>query len=256
MSVYKRIGEAVGESLEAVCDMQEEERRELIQTLGLQEVVDNIEQGRGQQEIIDITEPKIEPEDGNINEKIAAAIGETVESVVRMPKTEKKQLIEVLGLGHLVKDDDDDAGGPSTVIDTAELSSDSDDDLLLANTETGDNNDNVVISDTEDGGGGGVVRGWGECPVCQQIMPNSKLGLHAMACQGIELNGGEGLEVNPMEVQSKCGMCGCLVPDLVMEEHREGCWGNNANKRRIQTPMERRRAKYPKTNMWAAAPRK
>ena len=77
-----------------------------------------------------------------------------------------------------------------------------------------------------------------------------------MACQGIEFNGGEGLEVNPMEVQSKCGTCGCLVPDLVMEEHREECWGNNANKRRIQTPMERRRAKFPKTNHWAVAPRK
>ena len=252
MSVYKRIGEAIGETLEAVCNMQEEERRELIQTLGLQEVVNNIEQGRG--EIIDITEPKSEKKAANINEKIAAAIGETVESVVRMPKTEKKQLIEILGLGNLVKDDDDDTGGPSTVIDTAELSSDSDDDILLANTETGDNNDNIVISDTEEGGG--VARGWGECPVCQQIMPNTKLGLHAMACQGIELNGGEGLEVNPMEVQSRCGMCGCLVPDLVMEEHREGCWGNNANKRRIQTPMERRRAKHPKTNLWAAAPRK
>ena len=72
MSVYKRIGEAIGESLEAVCNMQEEERRELIQTLGLQEVVNNIEQGRG--EIIDITEPKSEKMDANINEKIAAAI--------------------------------------------------------------------------------------------------------------------------------------------------------------------------------------
>ena len=254
MSVYKRIGEAVGESLEDVCNMQEEERRELIQTLGLQEVVDNIEQGRA--EIIDITEPKSELKGGDINVKIAAAIGETVDSVERMPKKEKRDLIEVLGLGHLVKDDEDEdnAGGPSAVIDTAELSSDSDDDLLLANTETGDTNDNIVIGDTEEGGG--VARGWGECPVCQQIMPNTKLGLHAMACQGIELNGGEGLEVNPMEVQSRCDMCSCLVPDLVMEEHKEGCWGNNANKRRIETPMERRRAKYPKTNVWAAAPRR
>ena len=31
-------------------------------------------------------------------------------------------------------------------------------------------------------------------------MPLSKLELHAMACQGIHLNGGIGLEVNPMEV--------------------------------------------------------
>ena len=246
MSVYKRIGEAVGETLEAVCSMQEEERRQLIQTLGLQEVVDNIEQSHS-----DTTQPKSERGDGDIDEKIASALGETVESVKRMQKLEKEELIEVLGLGNLVRNDD---VGSSSVIDTADLSSDSDDDLILANTEP---NVNIVISDTEDGGvSGGVARGWGECPVCQQIMPNHKLGLHAMACQGIEFNGGEGLEVNPMEVQSKCGTCGCLVPDLVMEEHREECWGNNANKRRIKTPMERRRAKFPKTNHWAGAPRK
>ena len=249
MSVYKRIGEAVGETLEAGCSMKEEERRQLIQTLGLQEVVDYIEQGRS-----DTMQPKSERGDGDIDEKIAAAIGETVESVKRMQKLEKEELIKVLGLGHLVKNDGVES---SSVIDTADLSSDSDDDLILANTNSGYNNDNIVISDTEDGGEpGGVARGWGECPVCQQLMPNHKLGLHAMACQGIEFNGGEGLEVNPMEVQSKCGTCGCLVPDLVMEEHREECWGNNANKRRIQTPMERRRAKFPKTNHWAVAPRK
>ena len=103
MSLYKRIGEAVGESLEDVCNMQEEERRELIQTLGLQEVVDSIEQGRA--EIIDITETKTELKDGDINVKIAAAIGETVDSVERMPKKEKRELTEVLGLGHLVNDE-------------------------------------------------------------------------------------------------------------------------------------------------------
>ena len=25
--------------------------------------------------------------------------------------------------------------------------------------------------------------GWGECPVCGQLLPRDKLGLHAMACQ-------------------------------------------------------------------------
>ena len=58
------------------------------------------------------------------------------------------------------------------------------------------------------------------------------------------------------EHQSKCGECGCLVPDLVMEEHSRTCWADNSNKRRIETPMERRRSKYPKTNFWASAPRK
>merc|ERR1719517_102450 len=124
--------------------MQEEERRQLIQTLGLQEVVDNIEQGQS-----DTMQPKSERGDGDIDEKIAAAIGETVESVKRMQKLEKEELIRVLGLGHLVKNDGVES---SSVIDTADLSSDSDDDLILANTNSGYNNDNIVISDTEDGG--------------------------------------------------------------------------------------------------------
>ena len=113
-----------------------------------------------------------------------------------------------------------------------------------------------------EGGGGG---GWGECPVCDQVrrvvccrnshhkvssqlMPTHKLALHAMACQGLHLNGGEGLEVNPMEVQTRCSMCDCLVPDLVIQEHMETCWANNRNKRRIETPMERRKNKFPKTS--------
>ena len=58
------------------------------------------------------------------------------------------------------------------------------------------------------------------------------------------------------EHQSKCGECGCLEPDLVMEEYSRTCWADNSNKRRIETPMERRRSKYPKTNFWASAPRK
>ena len=88
------------------------------------------------------------------------------------------------------------------------------------------------------------------------MLPLHKLELHAMACQGLHLNGGQGLEVNPMEVQSRCGMCSCLVPDLVMEEHRETCWANNRAKRRIETPMERRKSKFPKTSHWSSAPRR
>ena len=87
-------------------------------------------------------------------------------------------------------------------------------------------------------------------------MPVSKLELHAMACQGLHLNGGIGLEVNPMEVQSRCPMCNCLVPDLVLLEHRETCWANNSQKRRIETPMERRKSKFPKTTHWASVPRR
>ena len=31
-------------------------------------------------------------------------------------------------------------------------------------------------------------RGWGECPVCDQMMSLSKLQLHTMACQGLQGN--------------------------------------------------------------------
>ena len=52
----------------------------------------------------------------------------------------------------------------------------------------------------------------------------------------------------------RCSLCDCLVPDLVMEEHRETCWANNRNKRRIQTPMERRKAKFPKERFHVIPP--
>ena len=255
MVVYKKIGEAIGESLENVCNMREDERRDLITTLGLEESVRKIENG--------VDDTKVDHDKGNyndvgetVNEKIAAAIGESVESVNSLPSAERKQLIKALGLEHLVKKET-----ASSVIDVADLSSDSDDDDILVTTDPAPNN--IVISDDDGDQGtsaGGSYeftgRGWGECPVCEQLMPRDKLQLHAMACQGIEFNGGDGLEVNPMEVQSKCSMCGCLVPDLVMDEHKETCWANNSTKRRIETPMERRRSKYPKTNFWASAPRK
>merc|ERR1719414_1359557 len=147
-----------------------------------------------------------------------------------MSRRERTQLVSALGLEQFAEHEsensesiditDDAKNTSSAVIDVADISTDDD---------------------------SGVARGWGECPVCDQILPNDKLQLHAMACQGIQFNGGEGLEVNPMDVQSKCTMCGCLVPDLVMLEHRETCWANDSKKRRIETPLERRRTKYPKT---------
>ena len=238
LSIYGRIGEAIGESLENVCNMQEEERQGLIVTLGLEDEVKKITQGtvNNCDDAVDISDDESDNA-LSLFERISQAIGESVASVEAMSRAEKTQLITVLGLEKYVKDEEEHENTPSTVIDVADLSTDSDEDVLVKD-ETG------------------TVRGWGECPVCSQLLPNSKLQLHAMACQGIEFNGGDGLEVNPMEVQTKCSMCDCLVPDLVMEEHRETCWGNNSNKRRIETPMERRRNKYPKTTYWASAPKK
>ena len=124
-SVYERIGEAIGESLESVCSMQEEERRELIITLGLEDTVNRIEdrvQGR----------VKDDPDPGKLTviQRIAAAIGETVENVTKLPGAEIGQLVRVLGLEDLAAQEDEEhvdsggSGGGSAVIDVADLSTD------------------------------------------------------------------------------------------------------------------------------------
>ena len=124
-SVYERIGEAIGESLESVCSMQEEERRELIITLGLEDTVNRIEdRAKGR--------VKDDPDPGKLTviQRIAAAIGETVENVTKLPGAEIGQLVRVLGLEELAAQEDEehvDSGGPSAgsaVIDVADLSSD------------------------------------------------------------------------------------------------------------------------------------
>ena len=223
--LYERIAAATGETRETVELMEEQERRELMVTLGL-----------GQSEVV--------------FSQLAAATGESMASVISMQEEEREQLVQVLGLK------------PSEVIEVGDDDDEEEDDDVLVKTNHGDS---IVISDEDSptrpgassqAGGGGGPPGWGECPVCQQLMPFIKLELHAMACQGIHLNGGVGLEVNPMEVQSRCTMCACLVPDLVMLEHRETCWANNSQKRRIETPMERRKSKFPKTTHWASVPRR
>ena len=72
-SVYERIGEAIGESLESVCSMQEEERRELIITLGLEDTVNKIED-RAKGRVKDDPDPG--PGKLTVIQRIAAAIGE------------------------------------------------------------------------------------------------------------------------------------------------------------------------------------
>ena len=124
-SVYERIGEAIGESLESVCSMQEEERRELIITLGLEDTVNKIED-RAQGRVKD------DPDPGKLTviQRIAAAIGETVENVTKLPGAEIGQLVRVLGLEELAAQGDEEhvdsggSGGGSAVIDVADLSTD------------------------------------------------------------------------------------------------------------------------------------
>ena len=124
-SVYERIGEAIGESLESVCSMREEERRELIITLGLEDTVNRIED-RVSRKVKD------DPDQGKLTviQRIAAAIGETVENVTKLPGAEIGQLVRVLGLEDLAAQEDEEhvdsggSGGGSAVIDVADLSTD------------------------------------------------------------------------------------------------------------------------------------
>ena len=147
------------------------------------------------------------------------AIGETMEAVCTMQEKEQEEFIKVLGLEEAVKNvQEEDNATPSSVIDTGEI--DSDDEVLVYTPVREDQDDiNIWVSSDSDGdvqvvgaasnsrgaggskrkAGGGLdlsgPRGWGECPVCDQMIPLSKLQLHAMACQGLELDGGSGLEV-------------------------------------------------------------
>lgn len=193
-----------------------------------------------------------------------------------MQEKEREELIKVLGLEEAVKNaQEEDNAATSNVIDAGEI--DSDDEVLVA-TAVREDDTNIWVSSDDEGdvevvgaassGSGGSKRkaedgldlsgprGWGECPVCDQMMPLSKLQLHAMACQGLLLNGGNGLEVNPYDLQTRCTVCSNLVPDLVYNEHKETCWANTDNKRRILTPMERRKSQFPKTKYWGSVPKK
>ena len=71
-------------------------------------------------------------------QRIAAAIGETVENVTNLPGAERRQLVEVLGLEELAAQEDeehvDSGGGGSAVIDVADLSSDDRLGLSIHNT--------------------------------------------------------------------------------------------------------------------------
>jgi len=259
LQIYQRIGEAIGEDLDTITNMHPDERNGLIVSLGLEDSVKNIQEKENP-----IKSSNTDGDSLTLNERISIAIGEPIDSVKNMSKREKSQLISALGLEEYVDHEsensdsiditDDINNASSAVIDVADISTD-DDVVAVDNTSTNDGESSAFDVDTG-ASVSGVARGWGECPVCDQILPNDRLQLHAMACQGIQFNGGEGLEVNPMDVQSKCSMCGCLVPDLVMLEHQETCWANDSKKRRIETPMERRRSKYPKTTYWASAPKK
>jgi len=211
-----------------------------------------------------------------VYQQISMAIGETMEAVCNMQEKEREELIKVLGLEEAVRNaQEEDNAATSNVIDVGEI--DSDDEVLVA-TAVREDDTNIWVSSDDEGdvqvvgaassGSGGSKRkaedsldlsgprGWGECPVCDQMMPLSKLQLHAMACQGLLLNGGNGLEVNPYDLQTRCSVCTNLVPDLVYEEHKETCWANTDNKRRILTPMERRKSQFPKTNYWGTVPKK
>jgi len=199
--------------------------------------------------------------------KVALAIGESLESVCSMQEKERKELMEVLGFKVEAKLEIPDSDGDDETSKNKICLDDSDDEPLKDNHD----NDNIFIdsedealaealaasrksaaaaieiedNDDVDDEEESMRTGWGECPMCTELFRLPELQLHAMACQGIGLNGGEGGNmVNPMDVQSRCPTCNCLVPDLVFDEHRQTCWAKSDTKRRVATPMENRKRKY------------
>jgi len=182
--------------------------------------------------------------------KVAIAIGETLESVCAMQDKERKELMEVLGLKVEeqleILDSDDEPLKDNHDNDNIYVDSE---DEAIAEAVNASRNTAIEIADDEDEEeeeeDAGLRTGWGECPMCTELFRLPELQLHAMACQGVGLNGGEGGNmVNPMDVQSRCETCNCLVPDLVFDEHRQTCWAKSDTKRRIATPMENRKRKY------------
>jgi len=199
--------------------------------------------------------------------KVALAIGESLESVCSMQEKERKELMEVLGFKVEAQLEIPDSDGDDETSKNKICLDDSDDEPLKDNHD----NDNIFIdsedealaealaasrksaaaaieiedNDDEEEEEESMRTGWGECPMCTELLRLPELQLHAMACQGIGLNGGEGGNiVNPMDVQSRCPTCNCLVPDLVFDEHRQTCWAKSDTKRRVATPMENRKRKY------------
>jgi len=188
LEVFKKVAACIGDTLEAVCNMQEKEREELITVLGLKKVETNAA------EKVEILDSDDEPlKDNHDNDNIFVEVDDYAE--LKGANARKRKIEEVVDV------DEEEEGGSSSPQNT----------------------------------------GWGECPMCEQLMRIPKLRLHSMACQGLHLNGGSGLEVNVMDMQSRCDTCKCLVPDLVFDEHQETCWAKTDNRRRISTPIEDRR---------------
>jgi len=80
-----------------------------------------------------------------------------------------------------------------------------------------------------------------ECPVCDRMFPAHEIEEHASGCQGLAMNGVNGLHVNVMDEQQKCSFCLNLIPLFVMEEHVEECQARGV-RTRVVSDIERRNA--------------
>merc|ERR1719153_1703679 len=131
-----------------------------------------------------------------------------------MQEKERKELMEVLGFKVEAKLEIPDSDGEDETSKDQISLDDSDDEPLKDNHD----NDNIFIDsedealvealaasrksaaaaiEIEDDDGDDeeerMRTGWGECPMCTELFRLPELQLHAMACQGIGLNGGEGV---------------------------------------------------------------
>lgn len=95
----------------------------------------------------------------------------------------------------------------------------------------------------------GKIPKFGDCPVCQRRMKMEELEEHAMGCQGIEMNGGNGLHVNIYDRKARCDFCNQLIPEIIMDEHVDDCPARGIRKRVIP-PAEKIRMNKKFKNNW------
>ena len=110
--------------------------------------------------------------------------------------------------------------------------------LVHASTCEGGNSDDRKTTE-EDNGGNYPQPEYGDCPMCTKVFLTAELLVHAAVCQGRD-NGGEGLVLNELDEQEKCGTCSQLIPVALMEEHGVECWQLYSNRRRVQPPKRKR----------------
>ena len=150
----RQVAAAIGDSLEAVCSMQEQERSQLIAVLGLDTAA-------------------------RAAKRPAAASAKVATTSSKIVKTEEAEVI---------LDSDDEPLHENHDNDHIFVSSDEELNEVIAKTAGG-----VAVVKEEERGREEeeeeeVNTGWGECPMCTQLFRIPELRLHCMACEVLHLH--------------------------------------------------------------------